>query len=74
MDTLRTWLQGKKTYVVGVGAIVATIVAWSQGTLDNAQAVQAVVAALMGMFLRAGVDNAVAKVADAKRIEDRLNE
>lgn len=61
LSRVRTFLQGKKTYVVGVGAIVGATVAWASGELTNGEVVSAVVAALMGMFIRAGVGNEIKK-------------
>ncbi len=55
MTAIREWLQGKKTYVVAIGAIVAALVAWSQGTMDTMQLVEAGVAAVLAMTIRAGV-------------------
>jgi hypothetical protein len=55
MNKIRLYLQGKKTYVVGIGAIVAAVVAWITGNMDQTQAIEAIAAALMGMFIRAGV-------------------
>ena len=56
--TMRTWLQGKKTYIVGIGAIVAAVVAYTQGTIDGTQAVEAIVGAILAMTIRAGVTTA----------------
>lgn len=64
MGKIRLWLQGNKTYTVGIGAIVAVIVAWSTGNLDDGKAVEAIVAAIMGMCLRAGVTTEVDKLKE----------
>ena len=55
MTAIRNWLMGKKTYVIAIGAVLAAVVAWTQGTLDNTQFVEAVIAAVLAMTLRAGV-------------------
>lgn len=52
----RAFLSGKKTYLIALGAIVAAVAAWAQGTLDNTQAVEAIVAALLALTMRAGVE------------------
>lgn len=52
---VRVFLQGKKTYLVGLGAIIAAVTAWSGDTLNDTQAIEAIVAALVAMFIRAGV-------------------
>jgi hypothetical protein len=58
MTAIRNWLMGKKTYVVGIGGLIAAVVAWTQGSLDNTEMVEAIVAALLAMTLRAGVKSA----------------
>ena len=55
MNKIREFLSGRKTYIVGAGAIIAAVLAWTNGTLDNAQAIEAIVAALVAIFLRAGI-------------------
>ncbi|HPM84097.1 MAG TPA: hypothetical protein PLF81_25510 [Candidatus Anammoximicrobium sp.] len=72
MDKIRQFLQGKKTYVVGIGAIAAAVVAWVNGSLDNAHAIEAIIAALMGMFIRAGVNTAAQTAQDKADLRDRL--
>ena len=61
MNKLRLYLQGKKTYVVGVGAVVAAAVAWAMGNIDNQSAIEAIVGALLAMFIRAGSATDAAK-------------
>jgi len=52
-------LKGKKTYTVGIGAIMGAIGLWLQNpeTMPLATMVQTVVGALMGMFIRSGIKN-----------------
>ena len=64
METITLWLRGKKTFIVGIGAVVAVVVAWSVGEMEAQQAIEAIVAALMGMFIRAGVTNEAKKVKE----------
>ncbi len=59
MGKVRLFLQGKKTYLVGLGAIVAAVTAWSGDTMNDTQAIEAIVAALVAMFIRAGVTTEV---------------
>jgi hypothetical protein len=66
MGAILTFLQGKKTYVVGVGAIVAAIVAWTTGSIPQSQAIEAIIAAVMGMLLRSGMNNAVKSIEPPK--------
>ena len=56
------WLQGKKTYIVAIGAIVTAVGAYTEGSIDLSQLVAAIFAALGAMTLKAG----------QTRIEDRL--
>ena len=55
---MRAFLSGKKTYLVSVGAIIAALVAWSQGTIETAQLVEAIIGAVLAMTIRAGVAKA----------------
>jgi hypothetical protein len=57
MNSLRLWLQGKKTYVVAIGSIVAVIVAWVQGTTDTKTAVEMVVPLILAICLRSGISS-----------------
>jgi len=59
-------MQGKKTYVTGVGAIVAALVAWVAGSVTDVQIIEAVVGALMLMFIRSGV------TAEAKKVVEEV--
>ncbi len=58
MAAIKEFLAGKKTYLVAVGAILAAVVAWSQGTMDTTQLVEAVITAVLAMTIRAGVAKA----------------
>lgn len=60
-QSARESLQGWKTYIVGVAAILGTAAAWIAGDLSIAEAVQAVITAIMGMTIRAGIANEAAK-------------
>ena len=55
MQKIKDWLKGKKSYLVAVGAILGVVVAWSAGEMGDLAAIQAVVAAVMAMTLRAGI-------------------
>mgnify|MGYP001387086935 CR=1 FL=1 len=50
-------LKGKKTYAVGIGAIMGSIGLWLQNpeTMPLATMIQTVVGALIGMCLRNGI-------------------
>lgn len=55
---IKTILQGYKTYLVGVGAIIAAILAFIGGEMDIVATVQSIIAAVMTMTVRAGVATA----------------
>jgi len=53
--SIREWLKGKKTYMLGVSAILGALVAYGTGEYELGKTVEVVVAALMVIFVRAGV-------------------
>ena len=55
VNDIRQALAGKKTYLVGVLAILGTVISWSTGQMETGAAIEALVAAIMGMTIRAGV-------------------
>jgi hypothetical protein len=57
------WLQGKKTYLVALAAILTAVVAWLNGAIDVVTLVQTIFAALGGAALRAGVAKGAAPAA-----------
>tara|TARA_R110000824_G_scaffold122348_2_gene279348 strand:+ start:438 stop:608 length:171 start_codon:yes stop_codon:yes gene_type:complete len=48
-------LEGKKTYITGVGALLVTAGLYLQGSMELAEAVQTSITALLAMFIRKGV-------------------
>lgn len=58
------WLQGKKTYIVMIGAIVAGIVAFLTDQASLGEAMVAVIAALGLGTLRAGQTTEAKKVVE----------
>ena len=56
MKAIQEWLKGKKTYLICVGAVIAAVVAWSGGEIDLIHMIEALVAAIGGITLRAGVE------------------
>ena len=48
-------MNGKKTYLVGVGSILGAVGAFLQGSMELAQAIQLSITALLAMFVRHGV-------------------
>jgi hypothetical protein len=55
MQAIQDFLSGKKTYLVGITAIIGAAVAWSQGQITPMEAIQAIIAAVGAMTLRAGI-------------------
>jgi len=55
MNSIREWLKGKKTYLVGVGAVLAAVIAWAGGEVEIGGAIQAIITAVLAMTVRAGV-------------------
>ena len=55
MGAIREWLRGKKSYLVGVGAIVAAVLGFAEGEIELPALVAAITAAIMAMTIRAGI-------------------
>lgn len=55
MTKIRDWLKGKKTYLVCIGAIIAVVLAWSDGDVTDFQAADGLVKAIFGMTIRAAI-------------------
>lgn len=56
-------LKGYRTYVLGTVTIIGALAAYLIGDTSLTEAINLIVTAGMGMFIRSGVDTAVAKVA-----------
>jgi len=52
---MRKWLRGRKTYLVGITAILAAVGGYAGGEIDVVGLVTAILAAAGGMSLRAGI-------------------
>ena len=48
-------LEGKKTYITAIGAILAAAGAYMTGEMDLGEAIQLAFGALLAAFLRAGI-------------------
>ena len=48
-------LKGKKSYLVGIGTLLAAVGLYLQGNIELGAAVQLAVTALMGIFIRKGI-------------------
>lgn len=52
---LKTLMQGKKTYILAIGAIVGTIVAWTNGQVNDVDAIKQIWEALIAATIRQGI-------------------
>jgi hypothetical protein len=53
---MQKWLQGKKTYLIALGAIVTAVTMFTQGDATMGQAIAAIFAAITSMSMRAGIE------------------
>ena len=58
MTRIRTWLDGRKTYLVCAAAVLGALLALTDGRMTDTAAVTTIVEALMVAFLRSGVAKA----------------
>lgn len=56
-------LKGYRTYILGGVTIIGAVAAYLVGDTSLTEAINLVVTAGMGMFIRSGVDTAVQKIA-----------
>jgi hypothetical protein len=52
---LKELVQGKKTYILAIGAIVGTIVAWTNGQVNDVDAIKQIWEALIAATIRQGI-------------------
>lgn len=55
LKDVKDFLAGKKTYLTALTAIVAAVVAWSNGTMPDDAFFQALLTAVLGITIRAGI-------------------
>lgn len=55
LDNVRTFLSGKKTYLVALASILGAVIAWVGGTIDTATLLKTIVELILAMTLRAGI-------------------
>ena len=61
MTGIFTWLQGKKTYFVAVISWLTAFVAWFDGTMPLGQFIEATIALVLAMTIRAGITKSAPK-------------
>lgn len=59
--TLKTFLTGKKTYLVGIAGLIAVALGWSDDQISNEKAIEQIVTLILVMTVRHGVDTSVNK-------------
>lgn len=55
-EKIKEALAGKKTYLVAVSSIIGVVIAWSTGNMDTVTAVQSIIACIMSMTIRNGIN------------------
>jgi len=55
IKNLRNWLQGKKTYIVCLGAMIASAILFIDGSIELPELVKQLIALVIGVTIRAGV-------------------
>ena len=55
MSAIRDSLSGKKTYLVAAVAIIGSVVAWLDGSIDMPTLAQSITAAILAATIRAGI-------------------
>lgn len=58
---IKEFLTGRKTYLVGIAAIIGVLIAYANGTMEAMEAIKAIVEAILAMTIRAGVATAAEK-------------
>jgi small-conductance mechanosensitive channel len=61
MNKVRTFLQGKKTYITAAIGLLGALAAWADGQIDTVALLASVWAAAQAIFIRAGIASEVAK-------------
>ena len=55
LEKIKLGLSGKKTYLVALGSIIGVVIAWTNGTISNEQAVDTLIQSVLAMTVRAGI-------------------
>lgn len=56
-------LKGYRTYIIGTVTVIGAVAAYLVGDTSLTEAINLSITALMGMFIRSGVNTAVEKIA-----------
>lgn len=63
---IKTAVRGKKTYLLAIGAIIGSVVAWSEDMMGTLDLIKALFTAAGMMTLRAGI------TTEARKIEEKV--
>lgn len=55
LDTITTWLTGKKTYLVALAAMTSAVAQYASGTIDLTHALDNIFLAVLAATLRHGI-------------------
>lgn len=55
LKKIKDFISGYKTYIVCGVAIISAVAAWSEGAISIVELYQAIIAAIAGITLRAGM-------------------
>ena len=61
MNRIRTFLQGKKTYIMAAIGLATAVVAWAEGQISGTALAASAWGAVQSCFLRAGIATEVQK-------------
>ena len=64
MNSIKNWLNGKRTYIVVVMGLLTSLLAWLDGQIDSKAMIAAVLVGAYAIFNRAGTAK-VQKTVDA---------
>ena len=55
LERIKGLISGKKTYLLALGAVVGTVVAWTNGQVNDVDAIKQIWEALIATTIRAGI-------------------
>ena len=57
LNKIKDFLAGRKTYLIGISAIVGVLIAYASGSMEIVEAVKAIIEAILAMTIRAGISS-----------------
>ena len=55
LSKIKAWLQGKKTYLLALSAIVGAVVAYTEGQVLIVEAIKMIIEGMLAMTIRASI-------------------